>query len=161
MNNKEIRPVDNIKPKEESIIPDNTYKREMTEYRAELKLSMFSGNDVEEWVEKARDCIEDIKDEHRASFICQHLQGRAYEEMKIQSDTVKHNAEKLLEALEIFFGKIETDQHITRRLMNIIQSSREDIGTYTYALAKMARKMKKSNDMMVRDCFRRKCAKLR
>ena len=32
MNNKEIRPVDNIKLKEESIIPDNTYKREMTEY---------------------------------------------------------------------------------------------------------------------------------
>ena len=153
MNNKEIRPVDNIKLKEESIIPDNTYKREMTEYRAELKLSMFSGNDVEEWVEKARDCIEDIKYEHRTSFIRQHLQGRAYEEMKIQSDTVKHNAEKLLEALEIF--KIETDQQITRRLMNRIQSSREDIGTYAYALAKMARKMKKSNDMMVRDCFRR------
>ena len=75
--------------------------------------------------------------------------------MNIQSDTVKHNAEKLLEALEICFGKIETDQHITRRLMNRIQSSREDIGTYAYALAKMARKMKKSNDMMVRDCFRR------
>ena len=68
MNNKEIRPVDNIKLKEESIIPDNTYTREMTEYRAELKLSMFSRNDVEEWVEKARDCIEEIKDEHRASF---------------------------------------------------------------------------------------------
>ena len=67
MNNKEIRPVDNIKLKEESIIPDNTYKREMTEYRAELKQSMISGNDVEEWVEKARDCIEKIKDEHIAA----------------------------------------------------------------------------------------------
>ena len=77
----------------------------MTEYRAELKISMFSGNDVEEWVEKARACIEEIKDEHRASFIRQHLQGRAYEEMKIQSNTVKHNAEKLLEALENCFGK--------------------------------------------------------
>ena len=95
----------------------------MTEYRAELILSMFSGNDVEEWVEKARDCIEEIKDEHRASFIRQHQQSRAYEEMKIQSDTVKHNAEKLLEALENFFGKIETDQQITRRLMNRIPSS--------------------------------------
>ena len=143
MNNKEIRPADNIKLKEESIIPDNTYKRKITEYRAELKLSMFSGNDVEEWVEKARDSIEEIKDEHRASFIRQHLQGRAYEEMKIQSDTVKHNAEKLLEALENCVVKIETDQQITRRLMNRIQSSREDIGTYAYALAKMARNEEK------------------
>ena len=48
----------------------------MTEYRTELKLSMFVGNDVEECVEKARDRIEEIKDEHRASFIRQHLHGR-------------------------------------------------------------------------------------
>ena len=52
----------------------------MTDYRTELKLSTFAGNDVEEWV---RDCIEDIKDEYRESFLRQHLQGRAYEEMKI------------------------------------------------------------------------------
>ena len=43
--------------------------------------------------------------------------------MKIKSDTVKHNADKLLEALENLFGKIEIDQQITRRLMHRIQSS--------------------------------------
>ena len=37
----------------------------MGEYRTELKLRMFTGNDVEEGVEKARDCIEEIKDEQR------------------------------------------------------------------------------------------------
>ena len=95
MNNKEIRPVDKINLTKESIIIENKYKREMAEYRTELKQRMFAGNDVEEWVEKARDCIEAIKDEHKASFVRQHLQGRAYEEMKIQSDTVRTNAETI------------------------------------------------------------------
>ena len=63
---------------------------------------MFLGNDVEEWVEKARYCIEEIKDEYIAIFIRQHLQGRAYEEMKIQSDTVCHNSKKLLQCWRIF-----------------------------------------------------------
>ena len=73
MNNKEIRPVDNINLTKESIITENKYKREMVEYRTELKLSMFAGNYVKEWVEKARDCIEEIKDEHRARLLRQHL----------------------------------------------------------------------------------------
>ena len=42
MNNKEIRPVDNINLTKEEIITNNKYKREMTEYRNELKLSMFA-----------------------------------------------------------------------------------------------------------------------
>ena len=54
--------------------------------------------------------------------------------MKIQSDTVRTNAEKLLEALENYYGKIETDQQITRRLMNRIQSNIEDVRTYAYAV---------------------------
>ena len=88
---------------------------------------MFAGNGGEEWVEKARDCIEEIKDEHRASFIRQHLQGKAYRSIlhiRRNENTVRNNAEKLLEALEIFVGKIETDKQVTIRLMNRIQSNR-------------------------------------
>ena len=50
MNNKEIRPIDKInliRYTKESIITENKYRREMTKYRTELKLSMFAGNDVE------------------------------------------------------------------------------------------------------------------
>ena len=73
MNNKEIRPIDKINLTKEAIITENRYNREMTEYRTGLKLSMFAGNDVEEWVDNVRDCIEEIKYEYRASFIRQHI----------------------------------------------------------------------------------------
>ena len=42
-----------------------------------------------------------------------------------------------------------------RRLMNRVESNREDVCTYEYILEKMARKMKKSNDTMVRLFYRR------
>ena len=53
----------------------------MTYYRTELKLSMISGNNIEErvYIENVRDCIYEIIDEYISSLISQHISGRAYE----------------------------------------------------------------------------------
>ena len=91
----------------------------------------------------------EVRDERKAGV----LRGRAYDEMKLQPEPVKEDYELLLEALERFFGNVETDQQITRRLMNRTQKKRESVSDYSHELTKIGRKLKKSNDKLLRENF--------
>ena len=92
---------------------------------------------------KMRQCLMEVKEERKAGVLRQLMRDRAYDEMKLQPESVKEDYELLLEALERFFGNVETYQQITRRLMNRTQKKRESVSDYSHELTKIGRKLKK------------------
>ena len=88
------------------------------EYKPDLRLAKYGGvTPIADWIKEAKNILEYIDEQNKATFIRRHLIGDAELEMSAHPSDIQNNEDKIFDTLNEIFGEIETEREVLKKML--------------------------------------------